>query len=139
MTWPEGALLTLATMVVITIGVVGPMSLVSDVARGRTPWGLRGLSRRYAAWRTSTSTSQPIPPQLLGLELRRLGHELARVEASDVPAKAARMRASQAAYDYVLLEYCRRLDLPTPQQRVPLSPSERFDAEASLIAAGHDW
>jgi len=86
---------------------------------------------------------EPIPPVLLGLELRRLGAEMLRIDDSDLPAKAMRLRATTAAYDYVLLECCRSLEVPVPDASDPLSTpltsDQRFTAESSLLAAGFTW
>ena len=65
--------------------------------------------------------------------------ELQRIDASDLPAKAMRLRACTAAYDYVLLECCRTLEVPVPATRTPLTQSERFNAEVRLLAAGFSW
>jgi hypothetical protein len=83
--------------------------------------------------------SQPLPPVLLGLELRRLGGEIIRVEEGNQPAKASRLTACSWAYDHVLIEYCRSLDIPVPSERSPLTARQRFDAEAALLGAGHEW
>lgn len=82
---------------------------------------------------------EPIPPVLLGLELRRLAEDIRRVEDGNQPAKAARLAASTWAYDYVLLDFCRSVNVPTPAERAPLTKRQRFDAEEALIGAGHDW
>jgi len=82
---------------------------------------------------------EPLPPVLLALELRRLTVEIRKVEEGNQPAKAARLAASTSAYDYVLLEYCRSLDVPVPAERAPLTANQRFTAEEALIGAGHDW
>ncbi|GAA4400500.1 hypothetical protein GCM10023168_09320 [Fodinibacter luteus] len=81
---------------------------------------------------------QPLPPVLITLELRRLAEEVRRVEASDAPHRAARMRAVLAAYDQVLLELCERLELPTDVGMPPLHSGERLTLEAEVVAAGHD-
>jgi hypothetical protein len=80
---------------------------------------------------------------LLGLELRRLGAEMQRIDASDLPAKAMRLRATTAAYDYVLLECCRSLEVPVPYKsdpvNTPLTSDQRSSAELSLLSAGFTW
>lgn len=83
--------------------------------------------------------SQPLPPVLLCMELRRLEAEIRRVEEGNAPHRAMRLRAVLAAYDQLLLELCERLDLPTDVGLVPLPSRERLALEAELVAAGHDW
>jgi hypothetical protein len=102
------------------------------------------LLRRPAAWLGRHLPHRgrqavPLPPVLLALELRRLAVEIRRVEADNQPAKAARLAASTSAYDYVLLAYCRSVDVPVPSQSSPLTDRQRFSAEEALIGAGHDW
>ena len=107
------------------VRVVRPHALRLEQARRR-------LLRRPAP--------QPIPPVLLTLELRRLELEVRRVEASDAPHRAARLRAVLAAYDQLLLQLCERVEVPTEDVGMPPLPSsERLALEAELVAAGHDW
>lgn len=82
---------------------------------------------------------QPLPPVLLGLELARMAEHLRRVEDGDQPWKAERLAASTLAYDLVLRDYCRSVDLPVPEGRGSLSRSQRFEMESALITHGHDW
>ncbi len=113
---------------------------------GRPRWPFVGLARRIEdAQERRRPPREPIPPVLLGLELRRLGAEMQRIDASDLPAKAMRLRATTAAYDYVLLECCRSLEVPVPVPdptdpvNTPLTSDQRFTAESSLLAAGFTW
>lgn len=109
-------------------------------ATGRLPAPLAFLAERVEAARARRRPPpEAMPAALLGLELRRLGGELQRIDASDLPAKAMRLRACTAAYDYVLLECCRTLDVPVPADHTPLTHSERFNAESSLLSAGFSW
>jgi hypothetical protein len=83
---------------------------------------------------------QPLPPVLIGLELRRLELEIRRVEEGDAPHQAARLRAVLAAYDQLLIQLCERVDVPTHDVGLPPLPSrERLTLEAELVAAGQDW
>ena len=111
------------------------------VLSGEPPSLVRRAGERLAArWpRRRRSRATPLPPILLGMELRRLGGEIRRVEESNLPAKASRLAACATAYDHVLIEYCRSVDLPVPAERGPLTPSQRFEAESALICTGHDW
>lgn len=109
-------------------------------ATGRLPSPVAPFARRLETFRARRRPApEDMPVALLGLELRRLGGELQRIDASDLPAKAMRLRACTAAYDYVLLECCRTLEVPVPATRTPLTQSERFNAESSLLAAGFSW
>ncbi|WP_353951962.1 hypothetical protein V6K52_00560 [Knoellia sp. S7-12] len=82
---------------------------------------------------------EPLPPVLLGLELSRMAEHLRLVEEGDQPWKAERLAASTLAYDLVLRDYCRSVDLPVPEGRGSLSRSQRFELESALITHGHDW
>ncbi len=133
------ALLVCAALLGVVFGL--EIVLFAWLVSGESPRLVRRpvewLARR-SAWRRRR-TSEPLPPVLLGLELRRLGGEIVRVENGNQPAKASRLAACTGAYDYVLLEYCRSLDIPVPSERGPLTPRQRFDAETALIGAGHEW
>jgi hypothetical protein len=117
---------------------------------GEPPRVLRPLIRRLRphverlrAWHRRAMrrpVPQPLPPVLIGLELRRLELEIRRVEDGDAPHQAARLRAVLAAYDQLLLELCERVDVPTDDVGLPPLPSrERLTLEAELVAAGQDW
>ncbi len=71
-------------------------------------------------------------------DLRRLDDEYRRVEASDLPARAARLRSLALAYDEVLRRCCRALDLPEPET-VPLGALDRLQTEAALAQRGVLW
>lgn len=135
------ALLTLLLLVGgLAVFLLAESAVFRWVTTGDSP---RGLSRPVA-WlsahlRHRAAPLEPIPPVLLGLELRRLTEAYLRVEQGDAPHKAARLAACAAAYDEVLLQYCRRLDVPVPAARVPLSSVQRLHVEAELIGAGAQW
>ena len=80
----------------------------------------------------------PPPLERLSADLTRLGADLDRIERSDLPAKAARLRASGLAYDLVLVDACRALEVPLPGEP-PLRPGERLVAELELARAGLRW
>ncbi|MBR7743709.1 hypothetical protein KC207_10450 [Phycicoccus sp. BSK3Z-2] len=82
---------------------------------------------------------EPVPPVLLALELRRLAADIRRIDASDMPHRAARLSAAFAAYDSVLVDLCRHADLVPPVGLLPLHPRERLALEADLVASGVDW
>jgi hypothetical protein len=80
----------------------------------------------------------PGPPlQRVAADLRRLEQEYLRVERSDAPAKAFRLRAVSLAYDDTLVEACRILELPAPPS--PLTGVDRVRAQAELARAGLTW
>jgi hypothetical protein len=119
-------------------------------SEGNPPRLLRPLVRRLAPhaerlrlWRRRVlgrPVPEPMPPVLLTLELRRLEGEIRRVQEGDAPHQAARLRAALAAYDQLLIQLCRRVDLPTGDVGLtPLPARDRLTLEAELVAAGHDW
>jgi hypothetical protein len=100
--------------------------------------GVERLRRLYRRIRPPREPQQ-LPPVLLCLELRRIEAEIRRVEQSDAPHRAMRLRAVLAAYDQVLIQLCERLDVPTDVGMPPLHSGERLALEAELVAAGQDW
>ena len=82
----------------------------------------------------------PLRPPLeqISADLTRLAADLDHIERSDLPAKIARMRASGLAYDLVLIDACRALDVPLPGD-APLTPGGRLTAELELARAGLRW
>jgi hypothetical protein len=136
--------INLAAYLAVCAGLLGIFSMtfraLEWAATGKPPKALAATSARVRRLRERRRPQpEPMPAALLGLELRRLGAEVRRIDASDLPAKAMRLRACTAAYDYVLLECCRRLEVPVPGERTPLTQDERFSAESSLVAAGFSW
>jgi hypothetical protein len=83
-------------------------------------------------------TPAAAPLQQLAADLHRLAVDIDRVEASDAPAKVARLRAVSLAYDDVLLIACRTLEVPAPE-RTPLRSVERLQTEAALAQQGLVW
>ncbi len=76
------------------------------------------------------------------LELQRLSRTVQRAHATDQPGKYERVRASEGAYDDVLLRTCRVAGVggtePVPD-RGPLSTMQRFEVETALMAGGVHW
>ena len=104
-------------------------------------WGWEALARADAPrWWARRKVARPQGPPIerIGADLHRLSAEISRIESSDQPAKAARMRAVALAYDDVLVLACRTLDLEAPA-RPPLAPLERLEAEAALAREGLVW
>ena len=135
------AAVTMGVLVVLPgAWFVAQGELLRWLGDGEAPRLLRPLTRRVAAWRARRCpAATELPVVLLTLELRRLEAEIHRVEASDAPHRAARVRAVLAAYDQLLLQLCDRLGLETPDGLTPLPAGERLALEAELVAAGHDW
>jgi hypothetical protein len=78
------------------------------------------------------------PVEQLRDDLHRLAAEIERIERSNQPAKAARLRATTLAYDDVLIAACRAMQVPSAE-RSPLDPLSRLEAEAELSLAGLSW
>jgi len=130
--------------VLVALGLMVVVDLVYAAARwavsGRAPFPFRTLAARIDAWRDARKpVPEPVPPVLLGLELRRLGDEVRRIAESDLPAKAVRITACTAAYDDTLLRACRSIGVEAPEGPVPLGATRRFEAESALVAAGFEW
>ena len=124
------------------------LMVVVDLVYAAARWWASGTApfpyRRLAAWVDDRRDArkpvpEPIPPVLLGLELRRLGDEVRRITDSDLPAKGMRITACTAAYDDTLLKACRSLGVSVPEGPVPLGARRRFEAESALVAAGFEW
>lgn len=96
-----------------------------------------------ANWSVPRRKTPPPPSSPSNLErlvddLRRLEREYLRVERSDLPARAARLRALNLAYDDTLRACCHELGLPEPHER-PLSGVVRLQTEAELAQHGLVW
>ncbi len=78
--------------------------------------------------------------QALRISLQRLDAELARLRCGDprTPALYHRLVSTTLAYDAVLRDACRMLDVE-PVDSPPFSPVTRLEAEAGLAAAGLHW
>lgn len=110
---------------------------VGRIAMRAHRWSHRRWQGRVPWWPRRYDPSGP-PIERLSRDLRRLMRELDRIERSNPPAKAARMRATTLAYDDVLLAACRALEVELPAQP-PLRPVERLEAEAELARHGLLW
>lgn len=134
------AALCLVACLVVPLLFFGAQSMLLDwLVTDEPPAGLRRPVRWLGRHLRHRRGREPLPPVLLALELRRLAVEIRKVEDGNQPAKAARLAASRSAYDYVLLEYCRSLDVTVPADHAPLTDHQRFSVEEALIGAGHDW
>ncbi|MFN2560644.1 MAG: hypothetical protein ABR571_05035 [Jatrophihabitans sp.] len=70
-------------------------------------------------------------------DLRRLAADHDRVLVADVPAKAARLRALELAYDDTLVHACRALEVDAPP--APFDAITRVQVEADLVTHGLTW
>jgi hypothetical protein len=122
-------------MIVLVYGLlcVGPAAIVWLVVKG-FGW--------FSNWPGPGRRAAPAAPmnslQRLVDDLRRIEREYLRVEASDLPARAARLRAINLAYDDTLRACCHELGLPEPDER-PLSGVVRLQTEAELSQHGLVW
>ena len=136
----RAALLTGALVVLPGAWFVAQGELLKWLGEGEPPRLLRPAVDRARAWRDRRRPpAVELPPVLITLELRRLEAEIRRVEESDAPHRAARLRAVVAAYDQLLLQLCESLGVETDVGLPPLPSGERLAIEAELVAAGHEW
>ena len=136
----RAALLTGALVVLPGAWFVAQGELLRWLGEGEPPRLLRPLVDRARARRERRRPrAVELPPVLITLELRRLAAEIQRVEESDAPHRAARLRAVVAAYDQLLLQLCESVGVETDVGLPPLPSGERLALEAELVAAGHDW
>ena len=94
--------------------------------RDRVDTGLRRLRRQPEMRPTG------MPVQKLAADLTRLARYFEQVDRSDAPAKAFRLRAAALAYDGVLLDAARTLQVPAPE-RPPLQPKHANSNPAATI------
>lgn len=83
-------------------------------------------------------TSPPL--QRLAADLTRLEREAERLLGDEtVLARGQRLMAVRSAFDMVLIDAARALDVPVPRQRVPFTREERFLTTVELTRAGLRW
>ncbi len=104
-------------------------------------WGaavaVERLGRRPRRAR-ATSVAVGRPLERLVADLRRLEEDYSRIQCSDEPHRAKRMRAVGLAYDDTLRDCCRAVGLPEPSEP-PLSAVSRLQTEAALAQSGVRW
>ena len=94
---------------------------------------------RRSRWsRRATPMAVGRPLERLVADLRRLEEDYVRVQHSDEPHRAKRLRAIGLAYDDILRECCRAVGLPEPSTP-PLSAVSRLQTEAALAQCGVRW
>ncbi len=96
-------------------------------------WWSRGGSRVSAE---PVAAGPPI--EQLVRDLRRLERDYARIERSDLPRRAVRLRGVSLAYDDTLRACCTALEIPW-SGRPPLDPLQRLEIEATLAQRGLVW
>ncbi len=124
----------MTVLVVYTALVVVPATGFYIAARVMDRWSSRGP-------KSSTAGDEPPAAENLGRlvdDLRRLEAEYIKIERSDLPARAARLRAVALAYDDTLRACCLAIGLPEPDER-PLSGLMRLQTEAELAQRGLVW
>jgi hypothetical protein len=101
-------------------------------------------------WLHLRSRREPPPPdpfEVLRVQMRLavLADEVRALERSeDVYALGHHLRATEAAYDAMLIRACHLAGVPTSAPpttpaTVPQSPHDRFRAEVELAARGWSW
>jgi hypothetical protein len=92
-----------------------------------------------SVWRRSRPSSGPDPFETLTIQTRltRLAGELNRLEQEGGRwARAHHLSAAQDAYDHLLAEACRLLEVPIPDATPPV---RRLLAESELRSRGWSW
>ncbi|TFV63388.1 hypothetical protein E4P41_04915 [Geodermatophilus sp. DF01-2] len=113
----------------IVAGVVGSVALMGWLAR--VVFGSARLPTAVRRLRPAPPAPAGRPLELVAADLRRLGSQLARVPAG---APMARRRGLQAAYDDVLVEAARLLQVPNTLTSAP--PGRARDVERLRLQAG---
>jgi hypothetical protein len=121
-------------LVIYGVLIVAPAAAFWVLVKALGWWTNSSGLRRKAATPPGAAPSL----QRLVDDLRRLEREYLRIERSDLPARAARLRALNLAYDDTLRACCHELGLPEPCER-PLSGVVRLQTEAELAQHGLVW
>ena len=88
--------------------------------------------------RPQEPTSPPL--QRLVADLRRLETEAERLLSdATIVGRGQRLLAVRLAFDLVLLDAARALEVAVPRQRAPFTSHERFRVTIDLTAAGLRW
>ncbi len=98
---------------------------------------VQGLVER---WRPAPMRPVGPPIQRVAADLHRISARLdALGAAGPIPGRIVRVQATTAAYDDVLLQACRALEVEPAGARSPLSSAQRLQTEAALVGAGLRW
>jgi hypothetical protein len=104
------------------------------------PWHLASsVKRRCREWRAPDPTPLGPPIEQIAANLRRLQAWLDIYDQPDpLPGKATKVTAAQLAYDCVLGDACRALDVPEAlaETRGFEHAAERLRVQVALIDAG---
>jgi hypothetical protein len=119
------------TVLVYVVLCVLPAAAFTLAARGFDAF------TTYAGRRPRASRDEPAECEKYRRTLRRLAADHDRLLTADLPARAARLRAVELAYDDTLRHACVTLDLDPPP--APLTAVERVQVEAELVLHGLDW
>ena len=112
------------------MGVASPRTV--PLPRVLVPWWRRPFTR------PEQPTSPPL--QRLAADLRRLELEAERLLGdATVLARGQRLIAVRQAFDLVVLDAARALEVQLPVQRVPFTREQRFLATVELTRAGLRW
>jgi hypothetical protein len=125
-------LLTYVALCLLPAVTLAAIERAARLWSGQTPW----RSTRAAA-PTSSVVRARRPVERLADDLGRLRDELLRLRGSRGYARRHHMTAVAQAYDDVLRDCCRALDIPVPHG--DLDDVERLRLEAELEAAGLRW
>ncbi|HET9188179.1 MAG TPA: hypothetical protein VFN80_09505 [Acidothermaceae bacterium] len=104
------------------------------------PWHLAdAVKRRCRRWRAPDPAPLGPPIEQIAANLRRLQAWLDIYDRPDpLPGKATKVAAAQLAYDCVLADACRALDVPESlaETRGFEHEAERLRAQVALVDAG---
>ena len=105
---------------------------------------VRAVTGDLSAWDQDDRGYADVP---VGPPLHRLAADLHRLESEaerllgdpSVLARGQRLLAVRMAYDLVMLDAARALEVPVPHDRAPFTSHERFMVSVGLTAAGLRW
>lgn len=128
-------------LLVVLAAVCELLARLPQWAAGDSP---RLLRRARRTWRRRRP--RPIGARFdhddvnrLTLELSRLSGVVQDARVTCQPGRARRTEAALLAYDDLLLECGRRVQVPVPRPRGPLSDEQRLDLEMALSRCGVRW
>lgn len=117
----------------------------SERARASTPPGPRARTALIGGLRATPQPEQPDPFEVLRVQMRlgALADEVRALERNgNLYARGHHLKATQAAYDALLLEACLLAGIDTvanPRPTIPQDEIERFREEVELVSRGWTW
>jgi hypothetical protein len=119
----------------ITFGVLCavPAAVLEKYGRVFTRWTATSRGREHSA----AARREQAERDRYSKDLRRLAADHDRIMTANVPAKAARLRALELAYDDTLVHACRAMELDAPP--TPFDAITRVQVEADLVTHGLTW